>query len=313
MRMPSIAGRTLLVTGAGGFIGSTLVRLLAQRGATVRAVDAAPRARRRRGPRSVTTARGDVTKLSAIAALADGVDAVVHLAGPASVTASFEASRRYVRTHVLGTATVLEACRRHGIRRFVYISSAEVYGRPAAHRVGEDAALEPRSPYAAAKVGAEKLVEVFATTFGLEAVVLRPFAIYGPGISAESLIGTIIRQTRRGDAAVLRDLRPVRDFCYVEDLADAIARACTAPLAGFTVLNVGTGRGTSVADVARAIVRLRDRPIAVTANGNGHAAPAGPRDRLVADPRRTCRLLGWRPRTRLATGLRRTMQWMDAR
>jgi UDP-glucose 4-epimerase len=307
----SLAARTILVTGAGGFIGSALAQVLVDRGATVRALTGPPGTPVRPLPRPVRTARGDVTNRAPVSALARGADVLVHLAGPASVTASFVASRQYLRTHVLGTATMLDVCRARGIRRFVYVSSAEVYGRPRAARVAERAPLRPLSPYAAAKVGAEKLVEVYARAFGFEAVILRPFAIYGPGISPDSLIGTVIRQTRSRDTAVLRDLRPVRDFCHVDDVADAIVRACVARLPPLTILNVGTGRGTSVGDVARTIVRLRDRPIVVTAQATGGHGASGAADRLVADPRLTCRLLGWRPRVSLVSGLRDTIRWMD--
>ena len=312
MRVPSIRGRRLLVTGAGGFIGSALVPLLVEQGAHVRALTAAPWESPRPVPRAVRGVRCDVTNLSAIGALARDVDTIVHLAGPASVTASFGSSRAYVRTHVMGTATMLEVCRRYHIKRIVYVSSAEVYGRPRARRVSEDASLRPLSPYAAAKVGAEKLVEVFSRAFDLESVILRPFAVYGPGLSPESMIGTVIGQTRQGGAAVLRDLRPVRDFCHVADVAEAIARACTAPVRGLTILNVGTGRGTSVAQIARLIVGLRGRRIPVRAGPRPPAARNGT-DRLVADPRRAGRLLGWRARTPLGAGLRDTMRWMDAR
>ena len=141
----------------------------------------------------------------------------------------------------------------------------------------------------------------------------RPFAIYGPGLSPRSMIGTVIRQTRSGNAAVLRDLRPVRDFCYVGDLAAAIVRACSAPLPRLSVLNVGSGRGTSVGEIARMIVRLRRRPIAVEGRAASAARRSRTGDRLVADPRRARRLLGWRSRIGLGTGLRRTIRWMDAR
>lgn len=303
-------GRRLLVTGAGGFIGPAVVDLLLRSGAGVRALSAAPRASSR--PLPIRAVRAEITSVAAVSRLARGIDTVVHLAGPASVTASFAAPRHYIRTHLLGTATVLAACRKHGVQRIVYISSAEVYGRPHVARVSETARLRPLSPYAAAKVAAEKLVEVFSRSFGLESVILRPFAIYGPGLSRDSLIGTLIRQTRRGDTVRLRDLRPVRDFCYVADLADAIVRACGVPLPGVTILNVGSGRGTSVAQVARMIVGLRRRRISVESPS---PRPSGsrPADRLVADPRRAARVLGWRTRMGLRAGLRRTMRWMDAR
>ena len=306
----AIRGQRVLVTGAGGFIGSAVVDLLLKCGAEVRALAAAPHESPRRLP--IRGVRAEITSVAAMSRLARGIDTVIHLAGPASVTASFAASRHYVHTHVMGTATVLEACRKHAVDRLVHVSSAEVYGRPRAARVGEGARLHPLSPYAAAKVGAETLVEVFSRSFGLGSVVLRPFAIYGPGLAHDSLIGTVIRRTRRAQSLTLRDLRPVRDFCYVADLADAIVRSCAAPLPPFSVFNVGTGRGTSVAEVARTIARLRRRRIVVTASSPRPAA-GGPPDRLVADPRRAARVLGWRPRTGLRTGLRRTIRWMDAR
>jgi UDP-glucose 4-epimerase len=312
-RVPSIRGQRLLVTGACGFIGSALLRRLVSHGADVRALTGPPWEPPRRVPHEVRGVRCDVTNLAALGALARDVDIVVHLAGPASVTASFDSSRYYVRTHVLGTATVLEVCRRHGVRRIVYISSAEVYGRPGTATVAEDASLRPRSPYAAAKVGAEKLVEAFSSAFGLESVILRPFAVYGPGLSSQSLIGTVIRQTRRGRTTLLRDLRPVRDFCHVGDVADAIVRACTAELPGLTVLNVGTGRGTSVAQVARRIVRLRGRSIVVQCRSAARVPAGVAVYRLVADPRRAHRVLGWRARTPLGAGLQETIRWMDAR
>jgi nucleoside-diphosphate-sugar epimerase len=309
----SIQGRRVLVTGAGGFIGSALIQQLMRHGAHVRALTTSPRESPLRVPRQVRSVRCDVTNLKTIGTLARDVDTLVHLAGPASVSASFDASRHYVRTHVMGTVTVLEVCRRYGIKRIVYISSAEVYGRPPTPRVSEDATLQPLSPYAAAKAGAEKLVEAFSSAFGLEAVILRPFAIYGPGLSGRSLIGTVIRQTRRGRSAVLRDLRPVRDFCHVTDVADAIVRACAAALPLFTILNVGSGRGTSVEQVARRIVRLRRRRVQVRARSTPPLLPGRGVDRLVADPRRAGRLLGWSARVPLSAGLQETIHWMDTR
>jgi len=113
-------------------------------------------------------------------------------------------------------------------RKLIYVSSAEVYGRPLRSPVGEDHPLSARSPYGAAKIGAEKLIEAFVHAFGLRAVILRPFSIYGPGASSESLIPRIIDLARKGLPVLLRDLRPVRDYCFVTDLAEATASACSS-------------------------------------------------------------------------------------
>ena len=135
-----------------------------------------------------------------LARLARGSDVFVHLAGPPSVRRSFDAPQAYVQTHVAGTAAALAAAQRACVRRFVYISSAEVYGRPQVNPVPEDHPLRARSPYAAAKIGAEQLSGHFATAYAMETVILRPFSVYGPGVSESSLIGTILRQATAAQA-----------------------------------------------------------------------------------------------------------------
>jgi UDP-glucose 4-epimerase len=152
-------------------------------------------------------------------------DAVIHLAGPPSVAASFDLPAEYARIHVGGTATVLDACRRLRIRRLVYLSSAEVYGQPQTNPVREDHPLEARSPYAAAKIGAEKFIESFAYSFALQSVILRPFSVYGAGLCSQSLIGAILHQARHGDSVRLATLAPIRDYCHVKDVATAILLA----------------------------------------------------------------------------------------
>jgi UDP-glucose 4-epimerase len=233
-----------------------------------------------------------------------GADAVVHLAGPPSVAASFRDPLAYLRVHAEGTATVLEACRGAGIRHLVYVSSAEVYGQPLRSPVPEDHPLSARSPYAAAKICAEKLIEASAHGYGLRAVILRPFSIYGPGASPQSLISRIVALAGANEPIVLRDLKPIRDYCHVTDVARAIAQACALETRSLEILNVGTMRGASVGEVAKLLCDAL--------GVRGPVQEAEDRDRpgaseiyeLIADNRRARAFLRWEPEVTLEEGLR---------
>jgi UDP-glucose 4-epimerase len=258
-------------------------------------------------PSGVATAFAEIDDLPALRPLVVGIDTVVHLAGPPSVAGSFLAPVDYARIHVVGTATLLEACRDSGVRRFVYISSAELYGRPDRNPVGEEQVPRPRSPYGAAKLGAEALVRSLAPVLGLEAVILRPFSVYGPGAPGRSLVGTLLDQALHRDGIDLADLRPVRDYVFVDDVAEAVARACTQRVVEpVGVYNVGSGTGTSVADLARLALAAVGRELPLRAadpdRPAGTDVPA-----LVADVRRIERDLAWRAATSLPDGLARTV------
>jgi nucleoside-diphosphate-sugar epimerase len=295
----------LLVTGAGGFIGSVVTRLLAATGVPIRALLGPPGVELQALP-GTTPAFAEIDDLPALRSLVEGVGTVVHLAGPPSVAESFSAPAEYARVHVVGTATLLEACRERDVRRFVYVSSAELYGRPDRSPVREEELPRPRSPYGATKLGAEALVRAMAPVLGFEAVILRPFSVYGPGAPRRSLVGSLLDQALHADRIVLADLRPVRDYCYVEDVAAAIVRACSGPSAGpVEVYNVGSGTGTSVADLARLALAAvgRDLPL----RSGDPDRPAGTDvPSLIADVAKIERELGWRAVTPLRDGLART-------
>jgi nucleoside-diphosphate-sugar epimerase len=297
----------ITVTGAGGFLGPHAVEALARKGARVQAIIGPPNEAARIPPGAAYVAQADICDADAIRKLIGGADAVVHLAGPASVGASFQDPSRYLRVHGEGTAALLKACRAEGVRRLVYVSSAEIYGRPLRSPVREDHPLSARSPYAAAKIAAEKLIEAQVHAFDLRAVILRPFSVYGPGAAPESLIPTIIGMARRGLPVVLRDLRPVRDYCFVTDVAEAIANACSLESRELEIFNIGTMRGTSVERIAGLILEA----LAVTCP----VREVGERDRpgrseiheLIADNGRARDVLGWRPAVALDQGLRMTI------
>jgi nucleoside-diphosphate-sugar epimerase len=309
--LQTVEDKTILVTGGGGFIGSVVVDLLVNRGAKVRSVVGAPGDKVRAPPAQVTSIRADITDSSAISEFTAGADVVIHLAGPASVAASFESAVEYARVHVGGTTALLDVCRRVKVPRFIYLSSAEVYGRPHTIPVREDFPLQARSPYAAAKISAEHFVEAFAHGFGIQAIVLRPFSVYGLGSPSDSLIGTILRQAKREDSIVLSDLKPTRDYCYVIDLAEAILCACTAQLPEFCIANIGTGIGTSVADVAHLILQILRRSIPVIESPEKKRPGSSEIYNLIADPSQAQAILGWVPKITLQSGLERIIQSME--
>lgn len=302
-----LEGRRILVTGAGGFLGPHVVDTLTSEGARVVAL-AGPAGEDVRVPEAAArVVRGDVRDAELMEELVAGAEVVVHMAGPASVAASFEDPARFIRAHTEGTAVVLEACHRRRVGQLVYVSSAEVYGRPRAIPVDERHPLEARSPYAAAKIGAEKLVEAFTLAHGLRAVILRPFSIYGPGAVAQGLIPQIIGMARAKGHVTVRDPRPVRDYCWVGDVARGAALACCARPARLEIFNLGTGTGTSVEQVASLVLSLLGLhgPV-LTQEPRGRPGESEIHE-LVADCSRAKDVLNWRPRVSLEQGLRMTL------
>ena len=303
----SLQGARITVTGAGGFLGPVAVDALARQGARVQAIIGPPGEPARIPPGAAYVAQADICDAAAMAKLVADVDAVVHLAGPASVAASFQDPARTVRVHAEGTAAVLQACRAGGVRKLVYVSSAEVYGQPLRSPVSEQHPLGARSPYAAAKIGGEKLIEAWGHAFGLRAVILRPFSIYGPGASPESLIPRIIGMARRGLPVVLRNLKPVRDYCFVTDVAEAVALACSVQRSELDIFNIGTMLGTSVQRVAALILEGLGVSCPIREDGDRDRPGKSEIYELIADNRRAREILGWQPAVPLETGLRMTI------
>jgi UDP-glucose 4-epimerase len=282
----------IAVTGAGGFLGRHVVAALGQTGAEVSALLGPPQS-------------ADICDAEAIHSFVEGADAVVHLAGPPSVAESFRDPLTHVRVHAQGTATLLEACRARGVRRLVYVSSAEVYGQPLRTPVAEDHRLSARSPYAAAKICAEKLIESYAVAHGLRAIVLRPFSIFGPGASPDSLISRIAAFARAGKPVALRDLRPVRDYCFVTDVADAVVRACAVETHALEVLNVGTMRGATVGEVAKLLLAAMGSEACIEQAPERDRPAGSDIHELIADNRRAKDILRWAPAVSLEEGLRK--------
>lgn len=308
----------LVVTGAGGFIGGWVLHRLRGREIRVRALIGPPGTLVPRLPGVDTAVAAGIDDLDALTGLMAGARAVIHMAGPPSVAASFGSPASYARDHVAGTATILKAMELTGVKRLVHVSSAEVYGVPLSNPVPEDHPNRPRSPYGAAKLGAEAFINACAPAYGIDAAILRPFSVYGPGSPSRSLVGQVLGQVLVGGGVRVADPRPVRDYCFVGDVADAIVSACvdcsrTDGLGGAGAINIASGTGVSVAGLAGLALDIAGR--------NPSDLQVGAPDRpagtdileLVADTERARCVLGWSSRTGLREGLTRTMDWLRGR
>ncbi|GAA2910878.1 NAD-dependent 4,6-dehydratase LegB [Streptomyces thioluteus] len=310
--------RTVLVTGAEGFIGSTLVDLLVERGARVRVLaHYKPYAERGHlarhfGPDSpVEVLAGDVRDANRVTDAVAGCDTVFHLAALIGIPYSYAAPEAYVQTNVAGTENVAAACRRHGVRRMLHTSTSEVYGTARTVPIREDHPLQPQSPYSASKIGADMLALSYAHTFDLPVTVVRPFNTYGPRQSARAVIPTILSQLHSGaDEIRLGSTTPTRDFTYVTDTAEGFLALADCDRAIGHAVNLGTGREISVGDLAVSLIRASGRDAKVVVD-ESRLRPAGSEvERLLSDNSRAREWAGWSPRVDLAEGLARTSDWV---
>ncbi len=299
----NITGKHVVVTGANGFVGKAVVKALLGRGVRVRTLCGPPAGHDDPGLCGTASACADICDTGAYQGLFQGADAVVHLAGPPSVRESFAQPELYRRVHVDGTAAILDISRTHNVRRFIYLSSAEVYGRPTTNPVSEGFPLEPRSPYGAAKAAAEKMIDAHLQNSAMSAIVLRAFSIYGQGQSEQSLIASLLRMIAAGTIEV-EDLRPIRDYCHVRDLADAVERSIALQATGIQTLNIGTGVGTSVANLATMLLRTAGCELPIRQQSGSTGRGEAEIYELIADRTKALAVLQWRPTIELAAGLK---------
>lgn len=309
----------MLVTGAGGFIGSHLVERLSELGANVRAMvrynsaggagwlDASP------VRQHVEVVFGNVEDRDGVRKAVRGIDAVFHLAALIGIPYSYDAPDSYVRTNIVGTLNVLQAARDEQVALTVHTSTSEVYGSAAFVPMTEEHPLRGQSPYSATKIGADKLAEAFHLSFGLPVITVRPFNTYGPRQSERAVIPTIIAQVLNGERVRLGNLRPTRDFTYVTDTVGGFIRAAESGEAVGSAVNLGTGSEVSVGELANRIMARVGRTVPVEEEDQRMRPEGSEVDRLCSDNSRARTLLGWQPRVSLDEGLGLTIDWIAGR
>lgn len=309
-------GKNVLVTGAGGFIGSHLAERLVREGARVRAfVLYDPLGRRDWLDESpalpdIEIVTGDITDRDTLVPAMRDVECVFHLAALIAIPYSYHAPLSYVRTNVEGTLNVLQVARDAGVARFIHTSTSEVYGTARYVPIDEKHPLQGQSPYSASKIGADKLAESFHLSFGLPVVTVRPFNTYGPRQSGRAVIPTIITQCLTGKTVQLGNLRPTRDLTYVSDTVEGFLLAATAPAATGQTINLGTNRETSIGDLAGMIATRMNVSVKIETDSQRVRPDNSEVERLLADVSLARQLLGFSPRVSLEEGLQNTIEWI---
>ena len=311
-------GKRVLVTGAGGFIGSHLVETPLKRGAWVRAFI---RYTSRRDPGLLRHLRpqdfaqleiraGDLRDEQAVREAVRECDVVFHLAALISIPYSYLHPVEVAGTNVIGTLNVLTACREEGVERLVHTSTSEVYGTARQVPIDEGHPLQGQSPYSASKIGADKLAESFFCAYQLPVVTVRPFNTYGPRQSARAVIPTIVTQALSRDTVQLGNLATTRDFTYVSDTVRGFLCAGEAPDVEGQVFNLGTGVEISIGDLAARIIQLVDRTVEIALDPPRLRPEGSEVLQLVSDNSLAGERLGWQPQVSLGQGLEQTIAWI---
>jgi UDP-glucose 4-epimerase len=298
-----------LITGGAGFIGAALANRLAEGGDEVRVLDDLSAGEPHRLHPEVMFSRGDVRDRPRLWTLLQDTDCVFHLAARVSVPESVLYPREYNDVNVGGTVSLTEAIRDVGVRRVVFASSATVYGPQTSQPVNEDCWPHPKAPYAVSKLAAEHYIFSLGELYNIETVALRVFNAYGPGQSVPPAHAPVVplymKNLLNSASLVVHGLgTQTRDFVYIDDVVDALVAAAQAPNVNRMVINVGSGRETSLNELIQTLAEVTKRRPDVIYNPQQGSGV----DRLVADLRRARQLLSYQPRVSLHQGIERLIR-----
>ncbi|MFZ9785631.1 MAG: NAD-dependent 4,6-dehydratase LegB [Ilumatobacteraceae bacterium] len=313
----------ILVTGADGFIGSHVVETLVKSGHDVRAfvlynsfnswgwLDESDKAIRD----SIDIFAGDIRDPHGVDKAVEKQEVILNLAALIAIPYSYHSPDTYIDTNIKGTLNILQAARRHGVKRVVQTSTSEVYGTAQYIPIDEAHPLHPQSPYAATKVGADQLALSFHSSFDVPVGILRPFNTYGPRQSARAVIPTIISQLANKSKVKLGSLSPTRDFSFVQDTANGFLAAAQSDAIVGQTINLGSGFEISIKETAETIARLMNTKLELVDDEQRVRPENSEVERLHASIEKAKTLLGWQPELKglagFETGLKKTIEWFS--
>ncbi|WP_077289215.1 MULTISPECIES: NAD-dependent 4,6-dehydratase LegB [unclassified Thermosipho (in: thermotogales)] len=307
----------ILVTGSEGFIGSHLTEALVEKGFKVKAFvrynfqNNWGWLEKSRYLKDIEVYTGDIRDYDSVYDAMKDVDVVFHLAALIGIPYSYISPLAYIKTNTEGTYNVLEAARKLGIQRVIHTSTSEIYGTAQYVPIDEKHPYNPQSPYAASKAAADHLALSYYRSFGLPVTIIRPFNTYGPRQSARAIIPTIISQLLSGKEQIkLGNLTPTRDLTYVKDTVNGFITVGLHEKTIGDVFNLGTGKEISIGDLAKKIMKLLGKEVEIVTDKQRIRPEKSEVERLLSNPEKARKLIGWSAQYTLEEGLKETIEWI---
>jgi len=318
MKYNSLKSKKVLVTGAGGFIGSHLAEELLRIGAQVKAfvhynsrndwglLEFLPKDTLK----EIEVIAGDICDPFSVRNAVRGCDIVFHLAALIGIPYSYKAPQSYVAVNVEGTLNVLQASLDEEVEKVIHTSTSEVYGSAQYIPIDERHPLNPQSPYAASKAAADNLALSYYLSFNLPVATIRPFNTFGPRQSARAVVPTIISQALTKGHVMLGSTEPVRDLTYVRDTVQGfLAVACTEACVG-TTTNIGTGQGVSISELVETVSQIMGKKLEVEGDHERVRPEKSEVLELICDYSRAREMSSWEPEYSLKEGLKDSIEWI---
>ena len=311
--------KSVLVTGAGGFIGSHVTEHLVELGANVKTfvrynsrndwgmLELLPKDKLNR----IEVIMGDLKDVDAVRHASNDADIIFHLGSLIAIPYSYIHPRETIETNILGTLNVLMAAKENGVEKIVHTSTSEAYGTARYVPIDEEHPLQGQSPYSASKIGADKIAESFYRSFDLPVAIIRPFNTYGPRQSARAVIPTILTQALTRDKVFLGSLHPTRDYTYVEDVVESFIKVVESPKSIGEVINIGSNFEISIGELAEKIISLIGKNAEIITDPARVRPQDSEVERLWCDNTKAKRILKWKPKTSLDDGLKKTIEWIS--
>lgn len=311
--------KKVLITGAGGFIGSHLTEYLIDLGADVKAfvrynsrndwgmLESLP-------PEKIDlieVINGDLRDSDAIRYAASDVSVIFHLGSLIAIPYSYIHPRETIETNVMGTLSVLTAAKDLSIDKVVHTSTSEVYGTAKYIPIDENHPLQGQSPYSASKIGADKIAESFYKSYELPVSVIRPFNTYGPRQSARAVIPTIITQALKTDEIYLGSLHPTRDYTHIQDTVKGFLKVAESPKSIGEVINIGSNFEISIKNLAEKIFHIMGKDVKIVTDLPRFRPKDSEVERLWCDNTKAQDILGWKPEIPLDNGLKDVLNWIS--
>jgi NAD dependent epimerase/dehydratase len=308
----------VVVTGAGGFIGSHLVERLVELGAEVTAFvrynsrnDAGLLEILGEKRKEIRTVSGEIRELETVRKVTKDAEVVFHLAALVGIPYSYVHPNEVVEVNTIGTLNILTAVKDWGVRKVVVTSTSEVYGTAITVPIDEKHPKQPQSPYAASKIAADAIALSFYHAFELPVAIVRPFNTFGPRQSDRAIIPTLISQALTKRVIEVGNTKPTRDFTFVTDTVEGFIKVAESEKSVGEEMNLGSGREISVGDLAEKIAALCGRDVQIQPSKERFRPAKSEVERLLGDATKARKLLGWQPQKDFEQGLKLTIEWVQ--